>query len=117
MGEFERGVELTRRAQRLNPLHPGWYNFSLARLHFSRLQYEETVADVQRAGLPDFYWTHLLTCAALGHMGRAEAPAALARILELKPDFSATVELHKWNAAPDDHEHIVAGLRKAGWGG
>ena len=117
MGEFERGVELTRRAQRLNPLHPGWYHFSLARLHFSCGQYQEAVADVQRTGLSDFYWTHLLACAALGHMGHPEAGGELARILELKPDFSAKAELRKWNAAPDDLEHIVAGLRKAGLGG
>ncbi len=117
MGEFERGVALTRRAQRLNPLHPGWYHFSLARLHFSRGQYRETVEDVQRMGLPDFYWTHLLACAALGHMGSTEAADALARILELKPDFSARTELCKWNAAPDDLEHLVAGLQKAGWDG
>ncbi len=117
MGEFERGVALTRRAQWLNPLHPGWYHFSLARLHFSRGQYQETVADVRRTGLPDFYWTHLLACAALGHMGHADAGNALTRILELKPDFSATAELRKWNAAPDDFEHIIAGLRKAGWRG
>lgn len=116
MGEFERGIALTRRAQRLNPLHPGWYHFSLARLNFSRGQYRETVADVRRTGLSDFYWTHLLACAALGHMGDADAGSALARILELKPDFSASAELRKWNAAPDDLEHIIAGLRKAGWG-
>jgi TolB-like protein/DNA-binding winged helix-turn-helix (wHTH) protein len=36
MGEFERGVELSRRAQELNPLHPGWYYFSFARLDYSR---------------------------------------------------------------------------------
>ena len=117
MGEFERGVELTRRAQRLNPLHPGWYHFSLARLHFSRGQYHEAVLDVERTGLPDFYWTHLLACAALGHMGRAEAVGALAKILELKPDFSPSIELSKWNAAPDDYDHILAGLRKVGWVG
>jgi len=117
MGEFERGVELTRRAQRLNPLHPGWYNFSLARLHFSRGQYHETVADVQRAGLPDFYWTHLLACAALGHMGCTDAAGALARMFELKPNFSARAELRKWNTAPDDLEHIVDGLLKAGCAG
>jgi len=117
MGAFERGVALTRRAQRLNPLHPGWYHFSLARLNFSRGHYQEAVADVRRTGLPDFYWTHLLACAALGHMGHADAGDALARILELKPDFSAMAELTKWNAAPDDLEHIIAGLRKAGWDG
>ncbi len=114
MGEFERGVELTQRAQRLNPLHPGWYHFSLARLHFSRGQYQETIADVQRISLPHFYWTHLLECAALGRMGSPDAATALARIMEIKPDFSARAELRKWNAAPDDLEHIMDGLRSAG---
>jgi hypothetical protein len=47
-------------------------------------------------------------------MGDPEAPAALARIFAVKPDFSARGELRKWNAAPDDLEHILEGLRKAG---
>ena len=89
-------------------------HFSFARLHFSRGQYQETVADVQRIGLPHFYWTHLLACAALGQMDSAEAAAALERIMEVKPDFSARAELRKWNAEPDDLEHIMKGLRKAG---
>lgn len=114
MGEFERGVELIRRAQCLNPLHPGWYHFSIARLHFSRKDYQETIADVQRMGLPHFYWSHLLACAALGHMNNAKAKEALKKILEIKPDFSARTELRKWNAAPNDLEHIMTGLRKAG---
>ncbi|MBV9826446.1 MAG: winged helix-turn-helix domain-containing protein [Alphaproteobacteria bacterium] len=114
MGEFERGVELSRRAQQLNPIHPSWYHFSFARLHYHCRSYEETVADVQRVGLPHFYWTHLLTAAALGQLGHAEAGAALARIYKVKPGFSARSELRKWNAAPDDLEHIIQGLRKAG---
>ena len=114
MGEFERGAELSRRAQRLNPLHPGWYVFSFARLHYSQRRYAEVVVDMQRTGLPHFYWTHLLSAAALGQMGHPEAGAALARIFAVKPDFSARGELRKWNAAPDDLEHILEGLRKAG---
>jgi hypothetical protein len=95
-------------------LHPGWYHFSVARLHFSRRQYRETIADVQRTGLPHFYWTHLLASAALGQLDSAEAATELDRILEIKPDFSARAELRKWNAAPDDFEHIMDGLKKAG---
>jgi TolB-like protein/Tfp pilus assembly protein PilF len=114
MGEFERGAELSRRAQQLNPLYPSWYNFSFARLHYHQKRYEDAVVDVQHAGLPHFYWTHLLTAAALGQLGRAEAGAARAHIFELKPNFSAHEELRKWNAAPDDFEHLMQGLRKAG---
>ncbi len=114
MGEFERGVELSRRAQQLNPLHPAWYYFSFARYHYDRREYEETLADVERIGMPHFYWTHLLRTAALGQLERPEADASLARIYEVKPDFDAPTELQKWNAAPDDLEHLLEGLRKAG---
>ena len=114
MGEFERGTELSRRAQQLNPLHPSWYFFSFARLHYHQQAYEKVIADVQKIGLPHFYWTHLLDGASKGQLGRADAGESLARIFEIKPNFSARVELQKWNAAPDDLEHILEGLRKAG---
>jgi Tfp pilus assembly protein PilF len=114
MGEFERGAALSRRARLLNPLHPGWYHFSFARLHYHQHAYAEVVADMERVGLPHFYWTHLLTAATLGQMAHPDAGKALARIFEVKPDFSARVELRKWNAAPGDLEHIMDGLRRAG---
>ena len=115
MGEFERGIELSRRAQQLNPLHPGWYHFSFARYHYNRRDYEAVLAEVRRMALPHFYWMHLLNAAALGQLGRAEAAQSLARIRELKPDFAARAELQKWNAAPEDLEHLLEGLRKAGY--
>src|SRR5580704_2179891 len=115
MGEFERGVELSRRAQELNPLHPGWYHFSFARLNYNRKAYEDTIRSVEKIGLPHFYWTHLLDAAAKGQLRRPDAGKALSRILEIKPNFSAHLELRKWNASPDDLDHIVEGLRKAGW--
>ncbi len=114
MGEFQRGAELSSRAQKLNPLHPDWYYFSFARLHYDQKNYEQTIADVEKIGLPHFYWTHLLMAAAKGQLGQRDASVSLARIFEVKPDFAARVELQKWNAARDDLEHILEGLRKAG---
>ena len=114
MGEFERGVELSTRAQRLNPLYPGWYHFSFARYHYDRRAYAEALAHVERIGLPHFYWMHLLRAAALGQLGESGATEALERIYALKPDFSAPAELRKWNAAPADFDHLLDGLRKAG---
>ena len=73
-----------------------------------------TIATVQRTGLPNFYWTHLLTAAAQGQLDHPEARGSLARIFEIKPNFAARAELKKWNAAPDDLEHLLAGLRRAG---
>ncbi|MDH3233565.1 MAG: winged helix-turn-helix domain-containing tetratricopeptide repeat protein [Alphaproteobacteria bacterium] len=114
MGEFERGIELSRRAQQLNPLHPGWYYFSFARYHYDQREYDKVLADIERISLPDFYWSWLLRAAALGQLGREEAGASLAQVFALKPDFSARTELQKWNAAAKDMEHILQGLRKAG---
>lgn len=114
MGEFERGTELSRRAQQLNPLHPTWYYFSSARLHYHQRAYDKVISDVQRIGLPHFYWTHLLDAASRGQLGRPDAGESLARLFEIRPAFSARLELQKWNAAPDDLNHIIDGLRKAG---
>lgn len=114
MGEFERGVELSRKARALNPLHPGWYYFSAARYHYHRREYRKVLADVQRVSMPHFYWTHLLNAAALGQLQQEEAHHSLEQIFRLKPDFSARAELQKWNAEPRDLEHLMAGLQKAG---
>ncbi len=115
MGEFERGVELSLRARALNPLHPGWYYFSSVRYDYDRGAYEDVLAGVERISLPHFYWTHLLRAAALGQLGRPEAGEALRRVLDLKPGFDPRAELTKWNAAPQDLEHLVDGLQKAGY--
>jgi hypothetical protein len=72
---------------------------------------------VEKIGLPHFYWTPLLDAAAKGQLGRTDAGQAMSRILEIKPNFSADLELRKWNASAQDLEHIVEGLRKAGWNG
>ncbi|AXS41189.1 tetratricopeptide repeat protein [Breoghania sp. L-A4] len=114
MGEYERGIELSARAQQLNPLHPGWYHFSLARLHYHQCLYEEMLVDVQRISMPNFYWTHILNAAALGQLGREDAAASLAMMKRVKPGISAAAEMRKWNLAPHDFTHIMDGLRLAG---
>jgi tetratricopeptide (TPR) repeat protein len=115
MGAFERGIALSRKAQKLNPLHPGWYYFSFARYHYDQRDYATVLADVEKMGMPDFYWTHLLAAAALGQLGRTGASAALNEIYRLKPAFVASAEILKWNAAERDFAHLMAGLRKAGY--
>ncbi|MGJ8570168.1 MAG: winged helix-turn-helix domain-containing tetratricopeptide repeat protein [Hoeflea sp.] len=117
MGDFERGIALSRRAQELNPLHPGWYHFSYALLHYRARQYEETLVDMQRISMPDFYWSHMLNAAALGQLERKDAPGSLAVMKQVKPGVSPTGEMNKWNVPADDHAHIMDGLRKAGYAG
>ncbi len=114
MGEFERGIAYSRRAQELNPLHPGWYHFSFARYHYHHEDYDEVVSRIERVGMPNFFWPQVLVTAALGQLEHPNAGQSLARIYELKPDFSAIYEFTKWNTEARDFEHLMKGLRKAG---
>lgn len=114
LGEYERGSKLSDRAKVLNPLHPGWFHFSSALLHFHQHRYEDVLVDVQRISMPDFYWSHLLSAAAFGHLGRPEARASLAKMAEVKPGVSAVEEILKWNVEQQASARIMEGLRKAG---
>ncbi|MDF1774387.1 MAG: winged helix-turn-helix domain-containing protein [Rhizobiaceae bacterium] len=113
-GANERGMELSGRAQKLNPLHPGWYHFSAALLHYHQCDYEDVLVDVQRISMPDFYWSHMLNAAALGQLGHPEAAQSLALMKTVKPSIRAAAEIQKWNTPPQDAAHIMEGLRKAG---
>lgn len=115
MGDFKRGIDFARRAHKLNPLHPGWYHFAYARMHYRQRRYEEALVDVQRISMPDFYWTHMLDAAALGQLDDKRASASLAMMIECQPGVSPVVEMQKWNLAQRDLDHIMEGLRKAGY--
>ena len=115
MGQFERGIALTKRAMALNPLHPGWYFMSFARYHYHLRDYQAALSAVENAGMPDFYWTHLLSTAMFGQLGETQrATESLARARELKPGISARGEFEMFSVAPADLEHLMEGLTKAG---
>lgn len=115
MGQFEAGVALSRQAIRLNPLHPAWYRFSAARYHYDRKDYAASLAELLAMNMPDFFWQPMLAAAAQGQLGVPEAVDSLQQAEALKPGLDPRVELAKWNAAPDDLEHIMEGLVKAGY--
>ena len=116
LGEYDKGVELTRRAIDLNPLHPAWYFFCFARKHLNEGDHAAALAYVRKINLPDFYWSWLVETVALSHLGDTnKASMALARLKALKPDFSARDELYKWNTDPKSTDQILDGLAKAGY--
>ena len=68
---------------------------------------------------PEFPLTYRWLAAALGQLGRAdEAGDALRKAIEVSPK---SFEFYTWNRPPwhrpEDHEHMLDGLRKAGWDG
>lgn len=116
MGQFERGIELTRQAMALNPLHPGWYHFAFARYHYDKRDYENALLHMARVKLPDFYWVPLVETACFGQLDQQDCAAtALAHMTALKPGLKPRDEIIKWNAEPADLDHLLEGLRKAGY--
>ena len=114
LGEIGRGYEYSKQAQALNPLHPGWYHFSVALLNYHQGRYEDMLLDVQRISMPNFFWTHLLNAAALGRLGRDEAGASLALMEKAKPGVSAAKEMQKWVVSQERYDNLMLGLRSAG---
>jgi adenylate cyclase len=99
---------------------PSRLNLSAIGLYFSR-EYESAVEAAKRAirSSPDYPLPYRWLAAALGQLGRtAEAKQALATAIAIAPDvFDRFVRQRVPWHRPEDHAHMVEGLRKAGWKG
>ena len=71
----------------------------------------------QERSNPDFPSTYRWVAAALGQLGRLEdAKAALEKAIAVAPvSFDAFVRRRVPWHRPEDHAHMLEGLRKAGW--
>jgi adenylate cyclase len=65
---------------------------------------------------PDYPLAYRWLAAALGQLGRtAEAKEALEKAIAIRPaTFDFYVRRVPWHR-PEDHAHMLEGLRKAGW--
>jgi adenylate cyclase len=108
---------------RLDPRDPlfAWHLNRVAIGHYFCGNYEGSI-DVARQLIrtyPDFPLIYRWYAAALGQAGRtAEARAALDKAISIAPaSFDMyTRERVPWHRA-EDYEHMIDGLRKAGWTG
>ena len=89
-------------------------------LYFSR-EYVAAVESAKRAirSYPDFPNTYRWLAAALGQLGRTEeAKEALEKAISIAPgSFDMYVRGRVPWMRPEDHAHMIQGLRKAGWKG
>ena len=122
-GRPKEGLAAVQTSIRLDPRDP----FSAIRLlhiacglYFSR-EYEEAIEAAKQLirSYPDFPMIYRWPAAALGQLGRtAEAKEALDKAVSLAP---AAFDMYVRNRVPwfrpEDHAHLVEGLRKAGWEG
>jgi adenylate cyclase len=122
-GRLEEGVAALGTCIRLDPCAPtlgSVLNQIALGLYFSR-KYEAAVEAAKRAirSYPDFPNTYRWLAAALGQMGRtAEAKEALEKAIAIAAgSFDMYVRGRVPWMRPEDHAHMLDGLRKAGWEG
>jgi adenylate cyclase len=122
-GQPREGVAALKTCVRLDPRSPSLvYRFmqiALA-LYFCR-EYAAAAEAARKAirSYPDWYASYRVLAAALGQMGpNAEAKEVLEKAIAIAPAaFDKYVRERSPWMRPEDHTHMVEGLRKAGWVG
>ena len=115
-GDGDRGTALVEAAMQLNPNHPGWYKLAIFSNAYFKRQYREALQAALEMDQYGYFHVHAARVAAYGQLGqREEAQNSLQDLLALRPDFAAAAreEYAKW-WNPEQVEHLIEGLRKAG---
>jgi tetratricopeptide (TPR) repeat protein len=114
----ERGLALVKKAMKLDPFLPTFYNIPIAADHFVRGEYEEALAATRRVSIPGFFLTQVFLAASYAELGRqGDAQAAVEELLKLRPDYSIDkhIEWDRQNNVPEEgSRRMAAALRKAG---
>ncbi len=118
-GRPQEGMELVRKAMRLNPIYPVWYLLNLGHAYFLADQHDEAVDIFKRALIvnPDFLPVHLIL--ALIYAEKDCKEAAMAEVAEITRISPETPSLEVWcqRLPYKNHtisERIIEGLRNAG---
>jgi TolB-like protein/DNA-binding winged helix-turn-helix (wHTH) protein len=86
--ETERAIELVERTLKLNPRHPSWWNFPIAQAYFAARRFDAAYAAAKQIGESPSQAAFVAMSAA--QLGRThEAAEAAARVLRMKPDWTA----------------------------
>jgi adenylate cyclase len=120
-GRAEEGLAALQRYLRLDPRDPtlalGLLQIAIG--HYFCREYEIAFEAAERAirSYPDFPLSYRWLAAALGQLGRTdEARSALEKAIAVAPkSFDFYVRGRAPWFRPEDHAHMLEGLRKAGW--
>ena len=120
-GQPAEGREALLMALRLNPhdVRSATYLTQIATAHYFERNYTSAVAAAKRAVARHVLYpqSYRWMAAALGQLGRFdEAREALRQAMDVSPaQFDLHVRGRPVWYGPDDYEHMLDGLRKAGW--
>lgn len=123
LGRPKEGLAALETCIRLDPRAPSLVNRlnQVALAHYFCRDYEAAVEAAERAirSFPDFASPYRWLAAALGELGRtAEAKEMLEKAIAVSPaSFDFQVRERPLWFRPEDHAHMLDGLRKAGWEG
>lgn len=118
-GEWDRGLELTKRAFALaGPAAPSWWWWVFAKDHYRKGEYAEALEIFRHAYTESNWLDHLHLVYTLPHLGRVdEARAEIPMLLKLKPAISVRTADHFykiWCFDADFRNRMVTALRLAG---
>jgi adenylate cyclase len=122
-GRPSEGLAALKTCIRLDPRDPSLVNRlnQVALAHYFCRDYEDAVEAAERAirSFPDFPSPYRWLAAALGELGRTtEAKEALEKAITVSPaSFDFQVRTRPPWFRPEEHAHMLEGLRKAGWEG
>ncbi len=118
-GKPQESVNLLKKAIALNPHHPFNYSFHLAQAYFILHRYDEAIESLNKVleTNPSVERAHLWLAAAYGQTGRLDDAAwEVEQVLTTNPQFSLAKVRNAYPFAdPEDLEHFISGLRKAGF--
>lgn len=119
-GQWERGIELEKKAIELSPHHPAWFYFGILLNEYRQCHYAEAIAVLQKMSMPQYWVFHYLKAivhAQAGHL--EEAREAVERTHQASAEFDqffGRKHLQKWfRNQPDFIEHLLEGTRLAGF--
>jgi adenylate cyclase len=118
-GEWDRGYAITQKAIKLNPYFPDWVIFTLAKYYLVKGDMDAAVEAAKRINLPDYWVASLTQAYVYASAGRqAEAEAAVATLLDLRPDMTIALArqfYELWQFEPSYiNAFVERGLRRAG---
>lgn len=117
LARWEDALPLLNESYASNPAQPGGYRIGLFLYHYAHGRFAEALAEARRVNASQVLYGHIAEAAAAAELGhKAEAAAAVARVLALDPDYGAraVADLKGRGVAPGLVQSLVGSLTKAG---